>query len=233
MAEATIRRNTGLFGLISSLLIIAQVPLYFVYETPPDWNIITRSLIGISGCTLFIVYFTGLRQLIVKVDPAQDWLATVAQTAGLLWVVVVFVPQSMEVGAAISVDHDVDTTKEGPFAAAQYLLQGAVSRLLMALFLIALGICVTRLRFLPMWVGRSAYVLAAVNLAFVPAVYFGDDPADFYSAQGWGTTASMGAVWSIWTLAVSVSMLRSARRADPGAASTPIAPRRRPRAGAG
>ncbi|MFI5912438.1 hypothetical protein [Dactylosporangium sp. NPDC051541] len=52
----------------------------------------------------------------------------------------------------------------------------------------------------------------------MPAVYFGDDPADFYSAQGWGTTASTGAVWSIWTLAVSISMLHSARRASPGAA---------------
>jgi hypothetical protein len=55
-------------------------------------------------------------------------------------------------------------------------------------------------------------VLAAINLAFVPALYFGDDPANFYSAQGWGTTASMGALWSLWTLAVSISVLRSSRR---------------------
>jgi hypothetical protein len=41
--------------------------------------------------------------------------------------------------------------------------------------------------------------------------YFGDDAADFYSAQGWGTTATMGAVWSLWTLAVSISILRSAK----------------------
>jgi hypothetical protein len=222
VTEATIRRHTGLFGLIASLLIIVQVPLYFMYETPPDWNIITRSLIGITGCTLFIVYFAGLRQVIVKVDPHRDWLAGVMQTAGLLWIAAVFVAQSMEVGAAISVDHDIDTTKDGPFAAAQYLLQGGISRLLMGLFLIAVGIAVTRLRFLPTWVGRSAYVLAAVNLAFVPAVYFGDDPADFYSAQGWGTTASMGALWSIWTLAVSISLVRSARRTGPEATSTRI-----------
>lgn len=224
MTEATIRRYAGLFGLVASLLIIVQVPLYFMYETPPDWNILTRSLIGITGCTLFIVYFTGLRQLITKVNPAYEWLATVVQTAGVLWVAMVFVPQSMEVGAAISVDHAIDTTKEGPFAAAQYLLQGAVSRLLMGLFLIALGIAVSRLRLLPSWVGRSAYVLAAINLAFVPAVYFGDNPADFYSAQGWGTTASMGALWSIWTLAVSISTLRTARRGSGStvAAQAPI-----------
>ncbi|HEV7711335.1 MAG TPA: hypothetical protein VGP16_24310, partial [Asanoa sp.] len=158
------------------------------------------------------------------IDPRYDWLATILQTAGVLWVAMVFVPQSMEVGAAISVDHNIDTTTEGPFAAAQYLLQGGISRLLMALFLITLGITVSRLRFLPSWVGRSAYILAAINLAFVPAIFFGDDAADFYSAQGWGTTATMGAVWSLWTLAVSISILRSAKRVAVTARHTERAP---------
>jgi hypothetical protein len=217
MSEATTRRFTGLFGIIASLFIIVQVPLYFLYTgAPPDWDILIRSLIGIVGCTLFIVYFVGLRQLIHQVDTGYDWIATVVQAAGLLWVVMVFVPQAMEAGAAISVDHDIDTTTEGPFAPAQYLMQGAISRLLMALFLIALGIAISRLKFLPSWVGRSAYVLAAINVAFVPAVFFGDDAADFYSAQGWGTTATMGAIWSLWTLAVSISILRSARRVATG-----------------
>ncbi len=134
------------------------------------------------------------------------------QSAGLLWVAMVFVPQSMEAGAAISVDDDIDTTTEGPFGAAQYLMQGTISRLLMVLFLVALAIAVLRFGLLRRWVGYSAVVLALINLAFVPALYFGDNAADFYSAQGWGTTASMGALWSIWTLAVSVSTLRNSRR---------------------
>lgn len=213
MSEAMVRRYAGLFGVVASALIVVQVPLYFLYSgAPPDWNILTRSLIGIVGCVFYILFFTGLRQLIHEVDVASDWIAGVIQTAGLLWVAMVFVPQSMEAGAAISVDRDIDTTKEGPFAAAQYLMQGLISRLLMGLFLIALGIVVYRLRLLPKWVGWSAFVLAAINLAFVPALYFGDDPAKFYSAQGWGTTASMGALWSLWTLAVSISVLRSSRR---------------------
>jgi hypothetical protein len=213
MNESSTRRLVGLIGLIASLLIIAVVPLYFIYTgAPPDWNILTRSLIGIVGCTFFIVFFTGLHQLVRIVDPESGWLGSVAQMAGVIWVVIVFVPQSMEVGAAISVDHDIDTTTEGPFAAAQYLLQGGVSRLMMALFLIAFGILVVRLDLLPRWVGRSAFVLAVINLAFLPAVYFGDDAADFYSAQGWGTTASMGALWGVWILAVSISLMRSARR---------------------
>src|SRR4029453_1951972 len=129
VSEKAIRRYTGIFGLIASLFIIIQVPLYFIYETPPDWDILTRSLVGITGCTVYIVYFIGLRQLIRHVNPAYDWIATIVQLAGLLWVAMVFVPQSMGGGAAITVDHDIDTTTEGPFAGAQYLMQGAVSRL--------------------------------------------------------------------------------------------------------
>ncbi|GAB3426628.1 hypothetical protein [Flindersiella endophytica] len=212
MSEATTRKRLGLFGLLASACIIVQVPLYFIYDAaPPDWNILTRSLIGIIGCTLYVVYFIGLRQLIRTIDPGSDWIASIVQMAGLLWVAMVFVPQSMEVGAAISVSRDIDTTTEGPFAAAQYLMQGGISRLLMGLFLITFSVAVFRLKLLPKWVGHSAYILAAINLAFVPAVYFGDNAADFYSAQGWGTTASMGALWSLWTLAVSLSFLRSAR----------------------
>ncbi|MBB5791542.1 hypothetical protein [Jiangella mangrovi] len=217
MTEAPTRRYAGLFGIVASLFIVVQVPLYFLYsDAPPDWNILTRSLIGVVGCTIYIVFFIGLRYVVQTADPAYTWLATVLQSAGLLWVAMVFVPQSMEAGAAIAVDQDIDTTTEGPFAAAQYLMQGGISRLLMALFMIALGIAVFRLRVLPRWVGTSAYVLAAVNLAFLPAVFFGDDAADFYSAQGWGTTASMGMVWSLWTLAVSISLYRSARRVPAG-----------------
>ncbi|MFI5730851.1 hypothetical protein ACIA49_12080 [Kribbella sp. NPDC051587] len=213
MSEASVRRWTGLFGIIASALIVVQVPLYFLYAgAPPDWNILTRTLIGIVGCIFYILYFTGVRQLVQQVDRASEWVAGVIQAAGLLWVAMVFVPQSMEAGAAISVDHDIDTTREGPYAAAQYLMQGLISRLLMALFLIALGIAVLRLRLLPKWVGRSAFVLAAINLAFVPAIYSNDDPSNFYAVQGWGTTASMGMLWSLWTLAVAISIFRSSRR---------------------
>jgi hypothetical protein len=104
VTETKIRRYTGMFGLIASLFIIVQVPLYFIYETPPDWNILTRSLIGIIACTVYIIYFIGLRQLIRHANPAYDWIGSTVQMAGVLWAAMVFVPQSMEVGAAISVD---------------------------------------------------------------------------------------------------------------------------------
>ena len=62
------------------------------------------------------------------------------------------------------------------------------------------------------WIGRSAYVLAAINLAFVPSLFFGNTPAHFYAANGWGTTALMGAILSYWLLAVGISTYRNSSR---------------------
>lgn len=61
MTEATTRRYVGLVGVVASLIILAVVPLYFLYSgAPPDWNILTRSLVGITGCAVFVFFFTGL-----------------------------------------------------------------------------------------------------------------------------------------------------------------------------
>ncbi len=82
---------------------------------------------------------------------------------------------------------------------------------MLAFFLTALGLAVTRTGLLPRWTGRSAYVLAGINLAFVPSLFFGNTPAHFYAANGWGTTALMGAILSYWLLALGISTYRSAK----------------------
>jgi hypothetical protein len=90
-----------------------------------------------------------------------------------------------------------------------YLLYGTVPRLIEALFLAAFTYTVTRTRTLPRWAAVSAGVLALVNLAFVPSLYFGNDPANFYAANGWGTTATMGGLFMLWMLATSIAVLRA------------------------
>lgn len=222
-ARVRLRRACGFAGLVAGVLVMVQVPFYFLYPgAVPDWDVLTRSLVGLAAGAAYLVFFTGLRTLVQRTGPEQDWPGGLLHAAGLLWVAMVFVPQSMEVGTAISVDRDIDTTTEGPFAPAQYLMQGAIARVLMALFLVALAVVVVRTGAMSRWVGRSALVLAAVNLAFVPAVYFGDDAARFYSAQGWGTTATMGALWSLWTVAVGLGLLRRPHPSEDGTAAGPV-----------
>ena len=125
-----LHRRTGLFGVVAAAMIVVQVPLYFMYETPPDWNILTRTLIGLVGrrstsCTSSACACSSS----APTRHSTGSPGCCRRRPVCWWVAMVFVPQSMEAGAAISVDTDIDTTTEGPFAAAQYLMQGAISRL--------------------------------------------------------------------------------------------------------
>ncbi|QNP68174.1 hypothetical protein IAG44_00955 [Streptomyces roseirectus] len=213
MTETFARRLTGVAGIAAAACLIVEVPLYFVYSgPPPDANVLSRLLIGIVALVCLLVFVTALRELVRRVSPAYEWAASIAFTAGLVYATVTLVSSGLEAGAVIAADQAIDPTID---VSGTYILYGTISRLLLALFLAAVAFIITRTGLLPPWTARSAYTLAAVNLAFVPSLFFGNTPAHFYAANGWGTTALMGALLSYWLLALGISAYRSAR-AVPG-----------------
>ena len=149
---------------------------------------------------------TGSRELVKRVSPAYEWAGSLAYSTGLVYATIILVSSGLEAGAVIAIDHSIDPTID---VSGTYILYGSISRLLLALFLTSIGYIIARTNLLPRWTNRSAYVLAGINLAFVPSLFFGNTPADFYAANGWGTTASMGAILSYWLLALGIATYRS------------------------
>ncbi|MEU5278203.1 hypothetical protein AB0G87_17540 [Streptomyces asoensis] len=226
MPETIARRLTGLAAVAAAVALIVQVPLYFVYDgAPPDGNVLSRLLIGIVALACLVVFVTALRELVGRVAPDHGWAGSLAFSTGLVYATVTLVSMGLEAGAVIAADHPIDPTVE---VSGTYILYGTISKLMLGLFLTALGQAVGRAGLLPRWTVRSAYVLAGINLAFVPSLFFGNDPAFFYAANGWGTTALLGAVLSYWLLALGISFCRSAARVAP-AATTPAATTAAPR----
>ena len=209
MSETLVRRLTGLAGIATGAALIVEVPLYFIYSgPPPDANVLARLLFGIVGLASLVVFVTAFRELVKQTHPTYEWAGSIAFAAGLAYATITLVSMGLEGGAVIAADHPIDPTID---VSGTYILYGSISRLLLALFLTTLGYVVSRTKLLPRWTGRSAYVLAGVNLAFVPSLFFGNTPAHFYAANGWGTTALMGAILSYWLLALGISVYRSAR----------------------
>ncbi len=209
MNESLARRFTGFSCLATAVALIAEVPLYFVYSgPPPDSNVLSRLLIGVLALGFLLLFMTGFRELIKTVSPKHEWAGSLAYTAGIGYTLVTLVSSGLEAGSVIATDHPIDPTITVP---GTYILYGSIGRMLLGIFLAAVGYAIGRTRALPRWIGRSAYVLAVVNFAFIPSLFFGNKPAFFYSANGWGTTALMGAILSYWLLAVSISTIRSAR----------------------
>jgi len=210
MTDASLRLYTGIFGLVASVLSLVQLPLYFMFSgAPPQWNILTRIMVSIVGTTILIVFLTGFRLVIRRASPDLEWAATIVLVSGLMWLTFSSVAQSMEAGTAIVSKIPIDPTQEGALAPGQFLMQGSIGRLMTALLLSASGFAILRGRFLPVWLGVLAWIIALINLAFVPAMFFGPVAAQFYSAVGWGTTATAPVLVVIWILVASVVLVRT------------------------
>jgi hypothetical protein len=211
MNETLARRFTGISCLVAAVAFILEVPLYFVYSgPPPDSNVLSRLLIGILALGFLLAFVTGFRELIKSVSPRHEWIGSLGFAAGLSYVVVTLVSSGLEAGAVIASDHPIDPTIAVP---GTYILYGSIGRMLLGMFLAAMGFAITHTDALPRWTGRTAYALALVNFAFIPSMFFGNEPAFFYSANGWGSTATVGALLSYWLLMMSIVILRSTRRA--------------------
>lgn len=220
MTDNDIRRVTGWAGILVGIGTLASVPLYFVYSGPPPAsNVLTRSLIALIVIALLLVFFSGLSHLLRRARADAEWLASLMNSATLLFLGITLVTVAMETGVVyFTPDGSVDPTTDGPLAAANVLMHGSVKRLLTVLMLLPAGYAILRTRVLPRWVGWSAYFVAFCNLAFVPALYFGTDVTKFYSAHGWGNSALAGSLIGYWVFAVGIVALgRPAAEAPHGA----------------
>jgi hypothetical protein len=210
MTESSLRRTTGIFGLVATLISLIQLPLYFMYEgAPPQWDILTRVMVSIIGSALLVVFLSGFRLVIRQASWEMEWASTLALVSGLMWLTFSFVAQSMEAGTAIVSKIPIDPTVDGVLAPGQFLLFGSIGRLMTTLFLSASGFTIVRGRLMPAWLGWLAWIVAVINLAFVPAMFFGPDAAQFYSAVGWGTTATVPCLVLCWILIVSTILIRA------------------------
>ena len=214
--QRLVRGLTGVGGLTAGVIGTALGPLYFMYSgAPPTWNVLTRNLLNLIGVGAIIVFLAGLRALIRQADSAYEWVASLVFGTGMVWAAINLVKISLETGVVLGApDGTLDPTTDGPLAHANILLHGSVDRLITAVVLTAAGYAILRTRALPRWAARSAYVLAVVNLAFVPSLYFGIDPARFYSALGWGNTALTAGLFLYWAAAVGIAAMIPARRGN-------------------
>ena len=210
MTQSGLRRNTGIFGLVATLISLTQLPLYFIYPgAPPQWDILTRVMVSILGSAILIVFLAGFRLVLRRDGLEMEWASTTAFVSGLMWLIFSSVAQSMEAGTAIVSKIPIDPTVDGVLAPGQFLLVGSIGRLMTTLFLSASGYAILRGRILPAWLGRLAWIIAVVNFAFVPAMFFGPDAAQFYSAVGWGTTATAPCLVVCWILIASILLIRT------------------------
>ena len=210
MSEVFVRRATGISALVLTLTVFAVVPLYFVHDgAPPAANVLTRNFVTLLSCAAMLFFVSGFAHVLRRAGAEGEWLASLFQASGMLYVGLALVAASLEVGVVFGAPDGMrDPTIHGPLAEGNMLIQGPVKRLVTAIMLIAAGLGVLRTRVAPRWIGYAAFGFAAFNLCFLPSMFHGTDPTRFYSTIGWGNTAFCGSLFTWWIAAAGILVWR-------------------------
>ncbi|MFF9395412.1 hypothetical protein [Streptomyces griseoluteus] len=197
---------TGRAGMAVGALSVPMVALYFVYSgPPPEWNVLTRSLLTLVTMAVLAAFGVALARLLPRDDTGRRTLVGQLTVVSLLtYVAVILFATSLEAGTPLAFpDRGMDPTTDGPLAAAMALAHGPIAHLWIAMFF--LGFARATRQFttaappvVPRWALRGAAVVGVVNLWAVPSLYFGMDATHFYAVNGWGADALVGLITLVW-----------------------------------
>jgi hypothetical protein len=164
-----------------------------------------------------IVFLAGFRQLITQSDRDLQWIADLAFGAGLVFVGVTLVGDSMQAGTALdTVGNVADTSALRALTEGHMLMFGSIGCVLIAVVAAASGFVTFASGALPRWTAWIAYAVALLNLAAVPTMFGGTSDRSFVSAGGPGVAAFATFPWLVWVIAVGIVTIRSRRRAPRG-----------------
>ena len=213
MAKSTAYIWTGIIGIGLYILVLLEIPLYFVYApttsgTPPVAIILLRILVDMFICIGLVGFFSGFKHIISQSEPAFEWLGTFIFACGLAFAIVAFVADSIQAGSAWAANtNPVNPTWVGYGGEGALLIYGPINRLLNAVILLACSTLIIKTRLFPKWTAWVGYIFAIYNLSFVPAIFYMTTPLHFYSVNGWNIPIAAG-LFFLWILIVSIFLIR-------------------------
>jgi hypothetical protein len=159
-----------------------------------------------------IVFLAGFRQLITAARAGVEWVADLAFGSGLVFVGTTLVGDAMEGGAALdAAGGHPDASVIRALTEGHTLLFGSIGCVLLALVASASGYVILASGGLPVWTGRVAYAVAALNILAVPTLFGGTSDTSFVAAGGLGVTLFATFPWLAWVVVVGAVTIRGQR----------------------
>ncbi|WP_205625641.1 hypothetical protein [Actinomadura atramentaria] len=205
-ADPLPRAFAGRAGMAVGALSVPMVALYFVYSgPPPEWNVLTRSLLTLVIMAVLTMFGVALARLLPRDRTGRRTIAGQLAVVSLLtYVGVILFATSLEAGTPLAFpDQAMDPTTDGPLAAAMALAHGPIAHLWIAMFFLGFVRAAQRRTtaaspVAPRWTLRGTTVVGVINLLAVPSLYFGTDATHFYAVNGWGADALVGLITLVW-----------------------------------
>lgn len=223
-------RRTGWFGLAGVAFFVLEFPLWVLpgvfFGSPPQMSdavnysqymasmrviALTRVLLDMGMYASMMVFFAGLRHLIMKTRAEYEWVGTLALVAGAVWWAVSLVADGLEGGAVLNtLGGNTDPSVVRALVEGTLLIyNGSVAFAVTGLFMASAGYAILATGALPKWIGWFAWVSAILCVVAIPSMYSTlVDPNGFYNVAGWGPMLIANFPPLIWLLVTSLAMIR-------------------------
>lgn len=234
MNDSKIYRWSGVCAVAAIATFSIEFPFYFVrsvkfssraesYKFPEyafrnGTNIMTCVLLDLLILGFFMIFSAGLRHLIRQAAPQQEWLGTLFFGAGLVYVTLTLVADSLQGTQVVdSLTAPGDPTVIRALMESLFLMYGSVALFLMAFFMAVSSYATIAGNALPKWSGWVGYFCALACLVFVPSMFVRHiDMLGFYNPAGLGPEAfAAGFPLAVWMTTVGILMIRKGKAVAP------------------
>ena len=156
-----------------------------------------------------IVFLACFQHLVTASRPDLAWVAQITFGAGLVFVAVTLVGDSMEGGAALDVIAlEPDPSVIRALIVGQSIMFGSTGAVLLALVSATAAYLTFASGALRRWTGILATLTAAANLALAVLGFGGTSPSSFFASGGIGNALLGIFPWLVWVFCAGVTTLR-------------------------
>jgi hypothetical protein len=216
-------RWVGIAGIMACAIGIAEFPLWFIGGQVPLFSdeanfsnyvaknstlFIARTFMDLFILLFLTVFIAGFRHLIKQKNNEYEWAASLFFGIGLIYIALTLVSDSITGGAALDTVGVVpNPTVIRALIEETLLMFGSVGITLSGALLATAAYLIFATKALPKWNGWIALISAIINFAFVPSMFFGTNPNQFYSETGLGIAFASAFPLITWILLTSILMI--------------------------
>jgi hypothetical protein len=159
-----------------------------------------------------IVFLATFRQLVTHARRDLQWIADITFGAGLVFIAVTLVGDSMDGGAALDVVNlTPDPSVIRALIVGHSIMFGSTGAVLLALVSATAAYLTFASGVVPRWTAVLAAATALSNLAWAIVGFNGTSPSDFFAVGGAGNAILAIFPWLVWVFCVGLTTVQGTR----------------------
>lgn len=223
-ATPDVRRWTGISAFAVAVFMLLEAITKLTTGTRPELTD-SEALIAHSQATIpqtiiviladtflmafLIVFLACFRRLITREHPQLQWIADITFGAGIVFIAVTLVGDSMEGGVALdAMGDDPNATVIRTLLVGHSVMFGSTGAVLLALVSASAAYLTFATTILPSWTGYLAGATALSNLVWAVLGFGGTSDEAFFAAGGIGNAMLAIFPWLVWVFCVGLVTVR-------------------------